>query len=152
MRTTLVADARRHRRDRPTTRSAARRPWLPSAFRLIADTGDEAAWSMADPDRIVQVLLVLIDNAVDHSPAGERVAVRVRTSGRSVTIEVEDSGPGIPPAERERIFQPFTRLPRTPRHGWEAPGWGWPSPVGSWWPTAAPSPRPPRQAEALASR
>jgi signal transduction histidine kinase len=92
--------------------------------RLIADTGDEAAWSMADPDRIVQVLLVLIDNAVDHSPAGERVAVRVRTSGRSVTIEVEDSGPGIPPAERERIFQPFTRLPRTPRHGSGGTGLG----------------------------
>ena len=37
---------------------------------LAVDAGDRAAWSMADHDRIVQVLLVLIDNAVDHSPAG----------------------------------------------------------------------------------
>ena len=84
---------------------------------VTAETGDGAAWSMADPDRIVQVLLVLIDNAVDHSPAGTRVTVRVRATDRSVAIDVEDGGPGIPATELERIFQPFTRLPGAPRHG-----------------------------------
>ncbi len=91
---------------------------------LAADTDDRAAWSMADHDRIVQVLLVLIDNAVDHSPPGAPVTVRVRATGRTVTIEVEDRGPGIPAAELERIFQPFTRLPGTTRHGSGGTGLG----------------------------
>ena len=91
---------------------------------LTVDGDDRAAWSMADPDRIVQVLLVLIDNAVDHSPAGAPVTVRVRSSDRSVTIEVEDGGPGIPAVELERIFQPFTRLPGTTRHGSGGTGLG----------------------------
>jgi signal transduction histidine kinase len=91
---------------------------------LILDVGDGAAWSMADPERIVQVLLVLIDNAVDHSPAGAPVTVRVRSSGRSVTIDVEDGGPGIPAAELERIFQPFTRLPGSSRRSSGGTGLG----------------------------
>ena len=90
---------------------------------VTADAAD-AAWSMADPDRVVQVLLVLIDNAVDHSPAGSPVTVRVRAAARSVTIEVEDDGPGIPAGELERIFQPFTRLPGAPRHGSGGTGLG----------------------------
>ncbi len=91
---------------------------------LTVDAGDGAAWSMADPDRIVQVLLVLIDNAVDHSPEGAAVTVRVRATERRVTIDVEDGGPGIPAAELERIFQPFTRLPGTTRRGSGGTGLG----------------------------
>ena len=91
---------------------------------LAVDAGDGPAWSMADPDRIVQVLLVLIDNAVDHSPAGAPVTVRVRSSERDVTIDVDDGGPGIPAADLDRIFQPFTRLPGTTRHGSGGTGLG----------------------------
>ena len=91
---------------------------------LTVDADDGAARSMADPDRLVQVLLVLIDNAVDHSPAGAPVTVRVRSTDRNVIIDVEDGGPGIPAVELDRIFQPFTRLPGTTRHGSGGTGLG----------------------------
>jgi two-component system, OmpR family, sensor histidine kinase CiaH len=78
----------------------------------------------ADRDRIVQLLLILVDNAIDHSPRGGTVTVRVHPAGRDVVIEVEDEGPGIPAEERERIFEPFTRLHGTTRHGSGGTGLG----------------------------
>ncbi len=78
----------------------------------------------ADRDRLVQLLLILIDNAIDHSPAGGVVTVRVDGDGRGGRIHVDDQGPGIPEAERERIFEPFTRLPGTTRHGSGGTGLG----------------------------
>jgi two-component system, OmpR family, sensor histidine kinase CiaH len=80
--------------------------------------------AIADRDRLVQLLLILVDNAIDHSPSGETVTVRVRTAGGNVVIDVDDRGPGIPPAERERIFEPFTRLSGTTRHGSGGTGLG----------------------------
>ena len=78
----------------------------------------------ADRDRLIQLLLILVDNAIDHSPAGETVTVRVRRADGVVVIHVDDRGPGIPPAERERIFEPFTRLSGTTRHGSGGTGLG----------------------------
>ena len=54
----------------------------------------------------------LVDNALHYTPAGGVVTVRVIDDpcGQTVTIQVEDSGPGIPPAEREQVFRPFYRL------------------------------------------
>jgi two-component system sensor histidine kinase CiaH len=80
--------------------------------------------AVADRARIVQLLLVLLDNAVDHSPAGGEVAVRVHAEGGAVVIHVDDQGPGIPEADRRRIFEPFTRLPGTTRHGSGGTGLG----------------------------
>ena len=80
--------------------------------------------AVADHDRLVQVLLILVDNAIDHSPAGEAVTVRVRRAGGDAVIDVDDRGPGITPAERERIFEPFTRLSGTTRHGSGGTGLG----------------------------
>ncbi len=77
-----------------------------------------------DRYRLVQLLLILIDNAIDHSPPGETVTVRVRGVDGNAVIEVDDRGPGIPPAERERIFEPFTRLSGTTRHGSGGTGLG----------------------------
>ena len=91
---------------------------------LTVEVGGGPAWAMADHDRIVQVLLVLIDNAVDHSPAGSPVTVSVRSSGQTVMVAVEDGGPGIPAGDLDRIFQPFTRLPGTTRHGSGGTGLG----------------------------
>ncbi len=53
--------------------------------------------------------IVLIDNALNYSPEGGTVTVRVTLHGRAVAIRVEDQGPGIAPAERERIFERFAR-------------------------------------------
>ena len=53
----------------------------------------------------------LVDNALHYTPAGGTVTVRVVEDpfGQVVVLQVEDSGPGIPPAEREKVFQPFYR-------------------------------------------
>jgi signal transduction histidine kinase len=73
--------------------------------------------AVADPDRLDQLVLILVDNAVKHSPAGGVVQLRLldqRHSGVAV-IQVADQGPGIPGAELERIFEPFVRVSGTRR-------------------------------------
>jgi two-component system sensor histidine kinase HydH len=61
----------------------------------------------ADPDLISQVLLGLLANASEAVPVGGEVTVQARAVGAAVEIDVADSGPGIPAALRERIFEPF---------------------------------------------
>lgn len=68
-----------------------------------------------DRDQLVQLLLILLDNAFDHSPEGGTVTVGVARAGQTVELTVADSGPGIPPSDRERVFEPFTRLPGVQR-------------------------------------
>jgi two-component system OmpR family sensor kinase len=65
----------------------------------------------ADPDRLAQALRNLIANAIDHT-APERGVVRMLLEvapGERIRFAVEDDGPGIPPAQRERIFDRFYR-------------------------------------------
>ena len=56
---------------------------------------------------LAQVLLNLLLNAIAHSPAGSRVDVTAQRSNGMVALLVSDAGPGIPHAERDRIFEPF---------------------------------------------
>lgn len=64
--------------------------------------------AVADPARLRQVVVNLVDNAVRHSPPGGRVSV-CAGGGSGLLLDVCDDGPGIPAAERERVFQRFTR-------------------------------------------
>jgi signal transduction histidine kinase len=64
----------------------------------------------ADAVRLRQVLGNLLDNALTATPSGGRVALRVGTENASVTFEVDDTGPGIPPDKRDAVFEPFLRL------------------------------------------
>ena len=57
-----------------------------------------------------QALVNLIDNAVKHSPKGETVTVEIHVTADAVGLAVADHGPGIPAAEREKIFERFYRL------------------------------------------
>ena len=67
---------------------------------------------MGDANRLVQLLLVLVDNAFGHSPEGGRVTVTAAAAaGRAVVVNVDDEGPGVPRDAREAIFEPFARLP-----------------------------------------
>ena len=91
--------------------------------RLAVDAPGPAP-AVGDRARLVQLLLVLVDNAIDHSPGGGEVLVAVRSDGNRVRITVDDQGPGIAPEDRERIFEPFTRLPGTTRHGSGGTGLG----------------------------
>ncbi|WP_211592132.1 DUF4153 domain-containing protein [Microbispora sp. H10836] len=64
----------------------------------------------ADAALLAQVLANLLDNAVRHSPSGGTVRVEARAAGPNLEIGVTDEGPGIPPAERARVFERFSRL------------------------------------------
>jgi signal transduction histidine kinase len=67
---------------------------------------------MGDANRLVQLLLVLVDNAFGHSPEGGRVTVTAAAAGgRAIVVNVDDEGPGVPRDAREAIFEPFARLP-----------------------------------------
>jgi signal transduction histidine kinase len=60
-----------------------------------------------DGDRVLQVVSNLLDNAFAWTPDGGRVALELAAENRKIAVSVSDSGPGIGPAERERIFRPF---------------------------------------------
>jgi two-component system, OmpR family, sensor histidine kinase CiaH len=62
-----------------------------------------------DPDRIQQVILILLDNAIKHTPAGGRIEVQVHQQGADGLIEVADSGLGIAAEHLPRIFDRFYR-------------------------------------------
>ncbi|QSR28715.1 histidine kinase [Nocardioides aromaticivorans] len=64
----------------------------------------------ADPARLHQLVANLLDNASRHSPAGGTVAVEVTRRGDRYLVEVRDAGPGVDPADRERVFEPFGTL------------------------------------------
>nr|WP_240809290.1 DUF4153 domain-containing protein [Microbispora catharanthi] len=64
----------------------------------------------ADAALLAQVLANLLDNAVRHSPPGGTVRVEARQAGPNLEISVTDDGPGIPAAERARVFERFSRL------------------------------------------
>lgn len=73
---------------------------------------EEGIVAPLDRDAIRQVLLNLLDNAVKYGPPGQRVTVGAEVEGARVRIRVDDEGPGVPPAERERVWEPYRRLAR----------------------------------------
>jgi signal transduction histidine kinase len=68
-----------------------------------------------DPDRVTQAVRNLVDNAVKYSAEGGAIELSVWQDETQVYIRVGDYGAGIPEAELERIFEPFTRLERRPQ-------------------------------------
>jgi signal transduction histidine kinase len=75
---------------------------------LVEPTGD-ARRVRVDMSKLQQVLLNLVGNAVEHSVSGQRVWVSSRWEGQSLVFSVRDEGPGIPPADQERLFAAFGR-------------------------------------------
>jgi signal transduction histidine kinase len=64
----------------------------------------------ADREKIDRVLTNLIDNAIKFTPAGGQITVSVEAQAEQLTVRVINTGPIIPPADRERIFERFVRL------------------------------------------
>ena len=60
-----------------------------------------------DPDLIAQVLVGLVDNAIEAVPAGGEVRLEARSDGGQIELSVTDSGPGVPADLRGRVFEPF---------------------------------------------
>jgi signal transduction histidine kinase len=65
---------------------------------------------MGDARRLEQLLLNVIVNACEHTPAGVEIRIRSAVQGNEVVLAVSDNGPGIPPEELDRVFQPFHRV------------------------------------------
>jgi signal transduction histidine kinase len=65
-----------------------------------------------DPRALRQIVLNLLDNAVKYGPLGQTVAISLSARESLVRICVDDRGPGVPRAERERIWEPYYRLAR----------------------------------------
>jgi two-component system sensor histidine kinase TctE len=72
---------------------------------------------LADPSLIDDLLSNLVDNALKYTPSGGTVTVSVGQTNGKAHISVEDTGPGIPEGDRERVRQRFFRLPNSPGHG-----------------------------------
>jgi signal transduction histidine kinase len=66
-----------------------------------------------DRQLVAQMLSNLVENALRHTPAGSKVTLALRRAGTNFEIDVADNGPGIPEAERGKVFDRFYRLDRS---------------------------------------
>jgi signal transduction histidine kinase len=71
-------------------------------------TAGDPQWTAGQPDAVLRIVVNLVDNAVRH--ASHKVTIEVNPLGPYALITVTDDGPGIPAADRERVFDRFTRL------------------------------------------
>jgi len=76
---------------------------------LVFEVGDPAAEAVTDQTLVLRLLLNLVANAINHSPKESTVRVRLLTAEGRLRMEVLDQGPGVPEAERERIFEKYYR-------------------------------------------
>ena len=112
----------------PPSRTASRSRWprcwrrrgarsAPAAGRCGSALDEDLPPLSADPAQLERAFANLLENGVVHG-GGEQVLVRSRLVGPRLVVRVVDRGPGIPEAERERIFEPFYRAPSAAgRHG-----------------------------------
>jgi two-component system sensor histidine kinase TctE len=88
--------------------------WVPRALGCNIDLGYDgtagAATIEGDALLIKEMLGNLLDNAIRYTQRGGQVTVRVAAGADKVLLSVEDNGPGIPPPERERVFERFHRV------------------------------------------
>jgi signal transduction histidine kinase len=82
----------------------------PERIELRLEQDGAPAVAIADEDKLRQVLVNLLDNAIKYSPDGGDVAVELDGGHGRVRLTVRDRGLGIPPGEQERIFEKFYRL------------------------------------------
>lgn len=89
---------------------------VPGADRIQVslDRGNMLVLGRFDLRHVLRILVNLLENALKYSPAHAPVQLDVRTENQRLTIAISDRGPGVPPTEAERIFEPFYRRPGAP--------------------------------------
>jgi signal transduction histidine kinase len=95
--------------------AALAQPAAAAGVRVEMDPQPTAA--VGDPARLRQLVMILVDNAIRHSPRGGAVRVVVRPAGEAASVAVEDAGPGVRPEDRARVFDRFWRAPGAPAGG-----------------------------------
>lgn len=76
-------------------------------IRITRDWPPELPSLMGDGDRLAQVFINLIDNAIRHSPSGDEVRLGAKPAAGWLQVEVSDHGPGIAPEDQDRVFERF---------------------------------------------
>lgn len=77
------------------------------AMQVRVTTAVTASELRADPDLMTRVLANLVDNAIRHAPEGSEVHVSLAPTDTGIELRVADQGPGVPPGERDRVFERF---------------------------------------------
>src|SRR5262249_4219996 len=101
----VVAQAEATLRPSAERRSQALRAEVPAGLPAV----------LADRDRLAQVLINLVDNAIKFTPDGGRILITAQASDGAIVLAVSDTGVGIPQGDLERIFERFYRVDRS-RH------------------------------------
>jgi two-component system sensor histidine kinase BaeS len=83
------------------------------AVALETDVPPDLSLVLADEDRIGQVLLNLVGNALQYTPSGGRVSLSARRKGKSVRVSVQDTGIGISPEHLSHVFERFYRVDKS---------------------------------------
>ncbi|MEO7404581.1 MAG: sensor histidine kinase [Burkholderiales bacterium] len=101
------------------TASESAQAWVQRALTREIDLGFELepAWTVGETLLLRELLANLVDNAITYTARGGSVTVRTTMGDASAVLAVEDNGPGIAAAERERVGQRFYRVPGTPGDG-----------------------------------
>jgi two-component system OmpR family sensor kinase len=73
----------------------------------IEVNGDHLAVALADPDRVAQIMRILVDNALTHTPQGTSIVIQAECRDGAASLVVSDDGPGIDPYARARVFDRF---------------------------------------------
>ncbi len=93
----------------------ARMETMVSAHPLEVDVAPETGAARLDYVQIGQVIANLIENAAKYAPAGTAIRIAARRLDGAIEVSVTDQGQGIPPSERERVFEKFYRAPHAGR-------------------------------------
>jgi K+-sensing histidine kinase KdpD len=102
---------RRARFDLRATVTAALKEVAPMARRhkLSGPRAGQAVFVRGDRRRTAEVVAGLVHNATKYAPQGTRITVRIERGEDRAIVRVQDQGPGVPPNERARIFEPYAR-------------------------------------------
>jgi signal transduction histidine kinase len=81
-----------------------------SSGHVLEVAGEDDVWAVGDAERVMQIVRALTMNALVHTPSGTQIEIGADVRGDRATIEVRDTGPGIPPEHREAVFERFYRV------------------------------------------
>ncbi|HEX5013902.1 MAG TPA: HAMP domain-containing sensor histidine kinase [Candidatus Limnocylindrales bacterium] len=95
--------------------SSMAKPADAKAVRVVVDP--EPVMVEGDPVRLRQLVMILVDNAIRHSPSGGEVRVAVRRNGDAAYLDVQDQGRGVRPEDMPHVFDRFWRASGAPSGG-----------------------------------
>ena len=101
---------------------AQRLQWQARGLQVLVD--GPAVTLQIDPDKIASAVSNLLSNAIRFSPKGGTVRIALSHRAGVVRVDISDQGPGVAPADRERVFEPFYRGERQPQDAVRGTGIG----------------------------